>query len=67
MFSVALYALVAMKFGIPTSESHAMVAALAGAGVVMQGSLFAVNGIALLKTVCGLAVSVISAAVIGFL
>lgn len=66
MFSVALYALVAMKFGIPTSESHAMVAALAGAGVVMQGSLFAVNGIALLKTVCGLAVSVISAAVIGF-
>lgn len=66
MFSVALYALVAMKFGIPTSESHAMVAALAGAGVVMQGSLFAVNGIALLKTVCGLAVSVISAEVIGF-
>lgn len=66
MFSVALYALVAMKFGIPTSESHAMVAALAGAGVVMQGSLSAVNGIALLKTVCGLALSVISAAVIGF-
>lgn len=66
MFSVALYALVAMKFGIPTSESHAMVAALAGAGVVTQGSLNAVNGIALLKTVCGLALSVISAAVIGF-
>ena len=66
MFSVALYALVAMKFGIPTSESHAMVAALAGAGVVTQGSLNGVNGIALLKTVCGLALSVISAAVIGF-
>lgn len=33
MLSVAVFAAVAWRFGIPTSESHAMLAAIAGAGI----------------------------------
>lgn len=37
MISVIIWSAVAWKFGLPTSESHALVAALAGAGLATAG------------------------------
>lgn len=37
MISVIIFALVAMKFGIPTSETHGLIAGLTGAAVAIYG------------------------------
>lgn len=37
MISVIIFALVAMKFGIPTSETHGLIAGLTGSAVAMYG------------------------------
>lgn len=37
MIAVILFALVAMKFGIPTSETHGLIAGLTGSAVAMYG------------------------------
>lgn len=38
MFSVILFALIAMKFGIPTSETHGLVAGLTGSSLALYGA-----------------------------
>ena len=46
LLSIVLWAVAAWAFGIPTSESHALLAALSGAAVALQGTLSGVNAAA---------------------
>ena len=54
MASIVLFALTAWRFGIPTSESHALISALTGAALALGGS---VNFSAWGKVLAGLALS----------
>lgn len=65
--SVSAFALAAMRYGIPTSESHGMIAALAGAGIVTQNSLKVINGVSVLKALLGLVLSVVLAVILGYI
>ena len=66
MLCVVLWAVSAWFFGIPTSESHALIAAVAGAGVALNGSFGSVNLNAWLKIFKGLFVSVIAGFAAGY-
>ncbi|MEG1990591.1 MAG: inorganic phosphate transporter, partial [Christensenella sp.] len=44
MVAIVLWATVAWRFGIPTSESHALIAGLSGAAIALQGGLSGING-----------------------
>lgn len=61
LFSIVTWALGAWWFGIPTSESHALVAGLTGSAMAL-GGLDAVNPTEWLKVIVGLVVS----AIVGF-
>lgn len=62
MAAIVLWAVGAWYFGIPTSESHALIAGLTGAAIALQGGLDGVNGAEWLKVIYGLVLST----VIGF-
>lgn len=53
VITVVLWSLIALKFGLPTSESHALLAALSASGVAVAG-FSAVNLIEWLKVAVGL-------------
>ena len=57
MVAIVLWATAAWYFGIPTSESHALIAGLTGAAVALNGSFAGVNGAEWVKVVWGLALS----------
>ncbi len=57
LFAIVLWAVAAWAFGIPTSESHALIAGLTGAAVALHGGFSGVDGGAWLKVVLGLAAS----------
>lgn len=57
MFSVVLWAVAAWRFGIPTSESHALIAALSGAGIAVNGGFSGISIYAWKKVVYGLLIS----------
>lgn len=61
LFSIVVWAVAAWYFGIPTSESHALIAGLTGSAIAM-GGIGAVNGAEWLKVIYGL----IASLVIGF-
>ena len=44
MVAIVTWATVAWRFGIPTSESHALIAGLSGAAIAMHGGLGGING-----------------------
>lgn len=67
MFAIVTWATAAWAFGIPTSESHALIAGLTGAAIALQGGLKGVNGAAWLKVIYGLVLSTIMGFVLGFL
>lgn len=54
MFAIVVWAVLAWAFGIPTSESHALIAGLTGSAIAMHGNLSGVNGGEWLKVVYGL-------------
>ncbi len=58
LFSIVVWAVAAWYFGIPTSESHALIAGLTGSAMAM-GGLEAVSGTEWLKVIVGLVVSTI--------
>jgi len=58
MFSVLVWAVAAWFFGIPTSESHALIASLTGCAVAVQGGFAAVNKAELYRVFFGLFFSV---------
>lgn len=57
LFSIVLWAVLAWYFGIPTSESHALLAGLSGSALAISGGLSGVNGEEWLKAVKGLFLS----------
>ena len=57
MASVVLWAVLAWRFGIPTSESHALVAGVSGAAVALEGGFSCLRGDSCFRVVLGLLMS----------
>ena len=57
LFAIVAWAVVAWWFGIPTSESHALIAGLSGAAIAINGGLGGINGQEWVKVLYGLALS----------
>lgn len=66
MFAIVTWAVLAWVFGIPTSESHALIAGLTGAAIAMHGNLNGVNGAEWVKVLIGLVASIILGFALGF-
>ena len=56
LFAIVLWAVAAWYFGIPTSESHALIAGLSGAAIAMGGAA-GINGGEWLRVIWGLVLS----------
>lgn len=57
LFAIVVWAVAAWYFGIPTSESHALIAGLSGAAIALQNGLGGINGSEWIKVLYGLALS----------
>ena len=57
LFAIVLWATAAWWFGIPTSESHALIAGISGAAIAVHGGLSGINGAEWLKVIYGLVFS----------
>lgn len=57
LFAIVLWAVAAWWFGIPTSESHALIAGISGAAIAMHGGLSGINGDEWVKVIYGLILS----------
>lgn len=66
MVAIVAWATAAWKFGIPTSESHALIAGLSGAAIAMHGGLSGINGAEWMKVIYGLLLSTFLGFVMGF-
>ncbi len=66
MVSIVVWGSVAWAFGIPTSESHALIAGLSGAAIAVQGGIGGINGAEWVKVVIGLFFSTAFGFVLGF-
>ena len=67
LFAIVLWATLAWVFGIPTSESHALIAGLTGSAIALHGSFSGVNGGEWIKVVYGIFISVVLGFGLGFL
>ncbi len=67
MAAIVIWATVAWYFGIPTSESHALIAGLSGAAVAIQNSFKGINGQEWVKVIYGIVLSTLLGFVLGFL
>ena len=65
--SVVIWAVSAWKFGIPTSESHALLAGLTGAAIAVNGDFSGVNFNEWIKVIKGLLISVFVGFLAGFI
>ncbi len=66
LFAIVLWATAAWWFGIPTSESHALIAGLSGAAIAMHGSFAGINGSEWIKVIYGLVFSTALGAFMGY-
>lgn len=57
LFAIVFWAVLAWYFGIPTSESHALIAGLSGAAIALQGGLGGINPAEWIKVIYGLVLS----------
>lgn len=57
MLAIVVWAVAAWRFGLPTSESHALLAGLSGSALALGGQTAALNGGAWLKTGLGMVLS----------
>jgi PiT family inorganic phosphate transporter len=57
MVAIVVWAVAAWVFGIPTSESHALIAGLSGAAIALQGGIDGINLNEWVKVLYGLALS----------
>lgn len=64
--SIVLWAVSAWRYGIPTSESHALIAGLMGAGISLRG-LEALNWGPIRSVIVGLIISPLFGFILGFL
>ena len=60
MLSILIWAVLAWRFGLPTSESHALMAGLAGAALALGGQNAQLSFDAWAKTIAGLFLSLIA-------
>lgn len=67
MAAIVIWATAAWYFGIPTSESHALIAGISGAAVAVQGSFNGVNGKEWIKVLYGIVISTILGFVLGYI
>ena len=67
MAAIVIWATVAWYFGIPTSESHALIAGISGAAVAIQNSFSGINGSEWVKVLYGIVLSTVLGFVLGFL
>lgn len=66
MVAIVIWAVAAWAFGIPTSESHALIAGLTGAAIAMHGGLDGVNGSQWVSVLYGLLLSSLLGFALGF-
>ena len=66
LFSIVVYSTAASYFGIPTSESHSLIAGLTGAAIAAGKGFEAVNGSEWVKVIYGLVLSLILGFVLGW-
>lgn len=59
LFAIVLWATAAWWFGIPTSESHALIAGISGAAIALQGGVSGINPAEWIKVIYGLALSTV--------
>ena len=67
MAAIVIWATAAWYFGIPTSESHALIAGISGAAVAIQNSFSGINGGEWVKVIYGIFLSTILGFFLGFL
>lgn len=67
LFAIVLWATAAWWFGIPTSESHALIAGLSGAAIAVHGSFSGINGGEWIKVLYGLGFSLVIGFALGFI
>jgi PiT family inorganic phosphate transporter len=58
LFAIVTWATLAWVFGIPTSESHALIAGLSGSAIALNNSFAGVNGAEWIKVIYGIFISV---------
>ena len=61
MAAIVIWATAAWYFGIPTSESHALIAGISGAAVAIQNSFSGINWAEWIKVIYGIFLSMILA------
>lgn len=66
MAAIVIWAVGAWYFGIPTSESHALIAGLTGAAIALQGGMEGVNLSEWVKVIYGLALSTVIGFAMGY-
>ena len=67
MFAIVLWATAAWYFGIPTSESHALIAGISGAAIALQGGISGINSNEWMKVIYGLIFSTFLGFGLGYL
>ncbi len=59
LVGIVIWATLAWAFGIPTSESHALIAGISGAAIALQGGFEGINGAEWMKVIYGIIFSTI--------
>jgi PiT family inorganic phosphate transporter len=67
LFAIITWATSAWWFGIPTSESHALIAGISGAAIALQGGMNGINGHEWIKVIYGLALSTLLGFILGWI
>jgi len=67
MISIIVWGAVAWRFGIPTSQSHSLIAGLTGAAIAVQGGLDGINFAEWAKVIYGLVISTVLGFGLGWL
>lgn len=67
LFAIVIWATAAWWFGIPTSESHALIAGISGAAIALQGSIAGINGSEWMKVIYGIVLSTAMGFILGYI
>lgn len=67
LLSIVVYSVGASYFGIPTSESHSLIAGLSGAAIAIQHGTGGINGAEWVKVLYGLVLSLVLGFVTGWI
>ena len=67
MFTIVIWAYLTGKYGIPTSQSHSLIAGLTGASIAINGNLNGINGHEWLKVIYGIIIAVVLSFFLGFI